>query len=85
MKRQTDAMEKVVSDIYASQVALERITVAMLKLITPTQLDAIKEIVFTQNGYAEDTIGTAQESRTLREKRIQQRAADLLSLATPHK
>lgn len=53
MERQTDVMEKVISDIYDSQVALERITVAMLKLITPTQLDAIKEMVFTQNGYAE--------------------------------
>lgn len=85
MERQTDVMEKVISDIYDSQVALERITVAMLKLITPSQLDAIKEMVFTQNGYAEETIGTAQESRILREKKIQHRAAYLMSLATPRK
>ncbi|MGK0736982.1 hypothetical protein ACSFCT_09355 [Yokenella regensburgei] len=50
MEPQTHAMEKVISDISASQLALERITVAMLKLITPAQLDAIKEMVFTQNG-----------------------------------
>lgn len=77
------AMEEVLNDLYASHVALERITTSMLKVLTPLQLDAVKDMVFTQNGMAEEIIGKEQKTRMLREKRIQRRASDLLSFATP--
>ena len=79
------AMEEMLSELYTSHASLERITVAMLAILTPLQLDTVKEMVFTQSGIAEETIGKEQETRISREKKIQQRAFDLLSRATPRK
>ncbi|WPU24989.1 hypothetical protein RI049_09710 [Cedecea neteri] len=81
----SQSLEKFIRDLHISRVALERLTVSMFRILTPEQLDAVRELSFNQSSIASDTIPAEKVLLSEYELAIQQRLLDLLSQATPRK
>lgn len=83
--RNEEKIHKFIRDLHISRIALERITVAMLRILSPAQRDIIRELTFDLSITASETIPESNALLTENEKMIQARIHQLLSVATPHK
>ncbi len=76
-------MGAVVRELEVSSTALERIVTAMLAVLTPVQLDAVRELAFSQSQIASATIHAGATRMIERDKQIHAHIVSLLSRATP--
>ncbi|HAT1683151.1 TPA: hypothetical protein I8Y21_003875 [Klebsiella oxytoca] len=83
--RNKESIHEFIRDLHISRIALERITVSMLRILSPAQRDIIRELTFDLSLTASETIPESNALLTENEKMIQARIHQLLSVATPHK
>ncbi|XTZ39563.1 hypothetical protein ACQYRI_06100 [Salmonella enterica] len=79
------SVDKMIRDLHISRVTLERLTVSMLRILSPEQLDIVRELSFNQSSIASEAIPAEKVRLNENELAIQQRILDLLSQATPRK
>ncbi|ECI4646668.1 hypothetical protein DQY68_20880 [Salmonella enterica subsp. salamae] len=85
MPHRKQGIDNFIHDLHISRIALERIMVSMLRILSPAQRDIIRELTFDMSLTASETIPENNALLTENEKMIQERIHQLLSVATPRK
>ncbi|EEJ5468884.1 hypothetical protein AU693_001810 [Salmonella enterica subsp. diarizonae] len=79
------SINKFIRDLHISRIALERIMVSMLRILSSEQRDIIRELSFDLSLTSSETIPANNARLMENEKMIQARIQQLLSVATPRK
>lgn len=85
MTPREQGIDKFIRYLHISRIALERITVSMLRILSPEQQELIRELSFNLSLTSSETIPANNVRLMENEKMIQTRIHQLLSLATPRK